>query len=238
MKLHAGTSGFSYKEWKGSFYPADMKAAGMLAFYARHFDTVEINNTFYRMPTATLLEQWGAEVGPGFSFVLKAPQRITHQKRLAGAEEDTAFFFSTAARLGEKLGPALFQMPPHLKKDMGRLRGFLRTLPAGRRVALEFRHASWLDDEVLAALREVGAALCVADTDDDPVTMIHPTADWGYLRLRQVEYDAAALAAWVARIRAQPWQEVFVFFKHEDEGTGPRFAQDFKAIWGAPAALS
>jgi uncharacterized protein YecE (DUF72 family) len=238
MRLHVGTSGFSYKEWKGSFYPEDMKPAGMLAFYARHFDTVEINNTFYRMPTATLLEQWAAEVGREFSFVLKAPQRITHQKRLAGAEEDTAFFFATAARLGERLGPALFQMPPHLKKDMGRLQGFLRTIPAGRRVALEFRHASWFDDEVAGALRGAGAALCVADTDEEPATGITATTDWGYLRLRQVEYDAAALVAWAARIKAQPWREVFVFFKHEDEGTGPRLAQQFQEHWAGPAALS
>jgi len=232
MQVHVGTSGFSYKEWKGSFYPEDIKPADMLRFYASRFDTVEINNTFYRMPNPELLGQWAEQVTGGFQFVLKAPQRITHQKRLNGVEDDVAFFFTAAARLGERLGPILFQLPPYQKKDVGRLEGLLRLVPEGRRAALEFRHASWLDDEVYALLRSRNAALCIADTDEEPLDSIRATADWGYLRLRRLEYDAAASKAWADRVRAQSWQDAFVFFKHEDEGTGPRFAAAFREQLG------
>jgi uncharacterized protein YecE (DUF72 family) len=229
MKVHVGTSGFSYKEWKGSFYPADMKPEKMLRFYAGRFETVEINNTFYRMPNAKGLAQWAGEVGEAFRFVLKAPQRITHHKRLHGIEDDLSYFFTTAATLDARLGPVLFQLPPFLKKDAPALRDLLGRIPPGRRAAVEFRHASWFDEEVLECLRSANAALCAADTDDDPLTGIVSTADWGYLRLRRGEYDAAALAAWAERVRAQTWSEAFVFFKHEDEGKGPAFAEAFKA---------
>lgn len=227
MQVHVGTSGYSYKEWKGSFYPADLKAADMLRFYAERFDTVEINNTFYRMPSGDVLGGWGDQVGPAFQFVLKAPQRITHQKRLNAVDEDVAYFFSVAQRLEGKLGPMLFQLPPYSKKDLARLDGFLRLVPPGRRVALEFRHDSWFEDDVYERLRASNAALCVADTDEEPLDSIRPTADWGYLRLRRVNYDDAALGAWADRVRAQGWGDAYVFFKHEDEGTGPRFAQQF-----------
>lgn len=228
MHVHVGTSGYSYKEWKGSFYPKDIKAADMLRFYAERFDSVEINNTFYRMPTGDVLAGWGEQVGGAFQFVLKAPQRITHQKRLNAIDEDVAYFFSVAARLGDRLGPVLFQLPPFSKKDLARLDGLLRLIPAGRRVALEFRHESWFAEDVYERLRAGNAALCIADTDEEPLDSIRATADWGYLRLRRVEYDEAALAAWAERVRGQAWNDAYVFFKHEDEGTGPRFAALFR----------
>jgi uncharacterized protein YecE (DUF72 family) len=228
MQIHVGTSGFSYKEWKGTFYPEKIKGPDMLRFYAERFDTVEINNTFYRMPQASVLEHWAQEVPPGFRFVLKAPQRITHQKRLAGVEEDVAYFFATAKSMGAVLGPVLFQLPPYMKKDLPRLDALLRLVPSGQRAALEFRHESWFDDEVYARLRAGNSALCIADTDEEPLHDIRATAGWGYLRLRRVAYDEAALGEWAARVKAQGWDEAYVFFKHEDEGTGPRFAAAFR----------
>lgn len=231
MRLIVGTSGYSYKEWKGTFYPDDLPAAKMLAFYAGHFESVEINATFYRMPQATMLAKWAGEVPDGFTFVLKAPQRITHQRKLAGAEDDVRYFFEAAEALGPKLGPVLFQLPPYFRKDVERLREFLRRLPPAQRVGFEFRHESWEDEEVYAALRERDAALCASDTDEvaDPASLLVSTASWGYLRLRRAEYSDEQLAAWRQRIDAQPWSEAYVFFKHEDEGKGPAFAKRFLA---------
>lgn len=227
MRLLVGTSGFSYKEWKGSFYPADLANAAMLSYYAARFPTVEINNTFYRMPSEGVLAQWSDQVGPGFSFVLKAPQTITHRKRLKHVDDAVDYFFRTAATLGDRLGPVLVQLPPTLKRDLPRLEAFLALPPEGARLAFEFRHASWFDDEVYAALRAHDAVLCTAHTEDGATPLV-ATAAWGYLRLRNVEYDDAELDAWAARIHAQPWREVYVFFKHEDEGTGPRLAARFR----------
>jgi uncharacterized protein YecE (DUF72 family) len=230
MRLFTGTSGFAYKEWKGSFYPQDLPASGMLRFYAERFPAVEINNTFYRIPKVTVLEQWATQVPAGFVFVLKASQAITHRARLRDVAEPTGHFFRTAAVLGDRLGPVLVQLPPNLKKDLPRLEAFLDVVPAGRRVALEFRHASWFDDDVFSALRAAGAALCVAHTDDLDTPFV-ATADWGYLRLRNVAYTDADLAAWADRIRAAPWSDAFAFFKHEDEGTGPKLAVRFEAVF-------
>ena len=231
MRVAVGTSGYSYKEWKGSFYPADLAAAKMLPYYAEHFGTVEINNTFYRMPDEKTLSRWASEVPDGFQFVLKAPQRITHQKRLAGAADDLRQFLDVAAVLGPKLGPLLFQLPPYFRKDVEKLRDLLAGTPRERRVALEVRHDSWLSDDVYETLREHDAALCIADTDDvaDPDSLVVPTASWGYLRLRRTDYSEEALGAWARRVTAQPWSEAFVFFKHEDEGKGPAFARQFLA---------
>src|SRR5262245_56057918 len=226
MRVLAGTSGFSYKEWKGSFYPEDLPAEEMLAYYSARLPAVEINNTFYRMPKPSLLEGWAAQVPAEFRFILKASQRITHRKRLKEAGDEVAYFFQTASTLGDRLGPTLIQLPPNLKKDLPRLESFLSVLPEGPRVAFEFRHASWFEDDVFAALRAKGAALCIAE-DEELATPLVATAGWGYLRLRRQDYDDAAVAAWAERVRAQTWTEAYVFFKHEDAGPGPRLAADF-----------
>jgi uncharacterized protein YecE (DUF72 family) len=226
MKVLVGTSGFAYKEWQGSFYPKDIKAKDMLRYYATQLQSVEINNTFYRMPKETLLQQWAEQVPDEFTFVLKAPQRITHMMRLKEVEEPVSVFLERAGALGPKIGPLLFQLPPSMKKDMGRLTAFLVQLPADRRVAFEVRHESWYDDEVYDALRARDVALCIADADDFQ-TPFAATAGWGYLRLRRVQYSEAALKTWCERITSQPWRDVFVFFKHEDEATGPRLARQF-----------
>lgn len=226
MRVLAGTSGFSYKEWKGSFYPEDLPADRMLAYYAERLPAVEINNTFYRMPKPALLQSWSAEVPESFRFVLKASQRITHFKRLKEAGADAAYFFGVAAVLGERLGPALFQLPPNLKKDRPRLEAFLDALPRDRRCAFEFRHASWFDEDVFELLRGKGAALCIAE-DEELATPLVATADWGYLRLRRQDYDEAGVAAWAEKVRRQSWSEAYVFFKHEDAGSGPRLAAQF-----------
>lgn len=233
MKVRVGTSGFAYKEWKGSFYPQDLKADAFLPYYASRFDTVEINNTFYRMPTTKLLGQWASQVPDGFCFVLKAPMRITHRKRLKECGEDLRFFVETANSLGARLGPALVQLPPNMKKDLGRLQDFLSLLPAGWRAAFEFRHQTWFDEDVFALLRQHDAPLVMAETDaeESPLEVpFVPTASWGYLRLRRTAYDAGALEGWAERIRGTSWDDAFVFFKHEDEGTGPRLAADFLRI--------
>lgn len=232
MQLYVGTSGYSYKEWKGTFYPSDLAAAKMLSFYAQHFSTVEINNSFYRMPDAKTMTKWASEVPDGFTFVLKAPQRITHQKKLVDCGGDVQYLFETAEAMGAKLGPVLFQLPPFQRKDTERLREFIRILPKEQPVAFEFRHESWVDDEVTSILRDRDAAMCLSDTDEvaEPDKLLVPSASWGYLRLRRSEYSDADLEAWHRRIAAQPWQRAFLFFKHEDEGKGPAFAKRFLAI--------
>jgi uncharacterized protein YecE (DUF72 family) len=224
MELYVGTSGYSYKEWKGLFYPKDLPAKGMLRYYGEHFRTVEINNSFYAMPKAAVLTAWGAEVPAGFRFVMKAPQRITHFKRLKEADEVVAYFLEVVKSLGDRVGPLLFQLPPNLKKDVPRLRDFLRLLPPAQRVAMEFRHQSWFDDETYGLLRARAAALCIAEAEDGVEVPFVSTADWGYLRLRKPDYTTAALKAQLERIREQHWKDAFVFFKHEDMGTAPRFA--------------
>ena len=230
MTLRVGTSGYSYKEWVGSFYPPKLPANQMLHFYGERFGTVEINNTFYRMPQEAVLARWAEEVPADFRFVLKAPRRITHEKKLQQVGDEVDYLRRTAAVLGEKLGPFLFQLPPFFRKDVPRLRDFLALIEASR-AALEFRHDSWLDDEVYALLRAHGAALCLAETEDGEPPMV-ATADWGYLRLRRPDYGDAELATWKKRVREQPWKEAFVFFKHEDEGKGPELAARFMELAG------
>ena len=235
MRIAVGTSGYAYKEWKGSFYPADLPADGMLHFYGSRFSTVEINNTFYRMPTEKVVVGWAADVPDGFTFVLKASQRITHRKRLKDAGDEVAYFLKTANVLGPKLGPTLFQLPPNLKKDLPRLQEFLGHLPETWRAAFEFRHASWFDDEVFAALKGHNAALVIADTDPEEgeteplVVPTVATADWGYLRLRRTEYKKADLERWAKTVTSQSWKDAFVFFKHEEAGAGPKLADAFTA---------
>jgi uncharacterized protein YecE (DUF72 family) len=227
MKLQVGTSGFSYKEWKGSFYPEDLPAKEMLRYYASRLPAVEINNTFYRLPQKSMLENWKEQVPAHFRFSLKASQRITHFKRLKDVEDETKYLLENAGALEDRLGVVLFQLPPNMKKDLPRLEAFLECLPASTRAAFEFRHQTWLEDDVLQLLSARNHALCISDTDDLPVTHIDRTADWGYLRLRRVEYSEASLKEWLERVRAQNWSDAFVFFKHEDEGTGPRLAGQF-----------
>jgi len=227
-----GTSGYSYKEWKGSFYPEKLPAKDMLRFYSERLSTVEINATFYRMPQKSMLENWKEQVPDTFRFSLKAPQHITHFKRLKETDEDTKYFFETVSILEGQLGVVLFQLPPNMKKDLPRLEAFVNTLPQQPPAAFEFRHPTWFDDDVLELLRSQNRALVVSDTDDMPTTHIDKTADWGYLRLRRVNYSEENLAEWLERIRAQGWKETFVFFKHEDEGTGPKLAAQFLKLAG------
>lgn len=232
MRLSVGTSGFSYKGWKGSFYPEDLPAKEMLRYYSGRLPAVEINNTFYRMARASVLESWVEQVDDRFRFVLKASRRITHFKRLEDVAEETDYLFSTAAALGDHLGAILFQLPPNMKKDLPRLSRFLPLVPKGFRAALEFRHDSWFDEEVFGVLRGHDVALCAAETDEKPAPETVCTASWGYVRLRRSEYEDTELAAWVRRIGAQGWREAFVFFKHEDAGAGPRLAGRLLELMG------
>lgn len=224
MQLLAGTSGYSFKEWRGQFYPEKLPANAMLSYYAERLATVEINNTFYRMPAEAMLARWASEVPAHFTFTLKAPRRITHDKRLVGAEPDASEFIRRAVTLKKKLGVLLFQLPPSMKKDLPRLKDFLALLPARPRVAFEFRHDSWQSDDVYEALRDCNVILCVADTDDGD-TPFAVTADQGYLRLRRTHYDDADLCVWLDRIAARRLKRIYVYFKHEDEALGTRFAQ-------------
>lgn len=226
VRIRAGTSGFAYKEWKGSFYPEKLKNADMLPYYAERFDAVELNNTFYRLPTLKALEQWRAQVPEDFRFTLKASRIITHIRRLREVTEPVDYLFNTTAALGAARGPILFGLPPNMKLDLERLETLLALIPDGAAAAIEFRHDSWHEDAVLDALRERGVALCIAQTDDDE-TPFHATAGWGYIRLRREAYDEAELRSWRERIERQEWSEAYVFFKHEDAGTGPRLARQF-----------
>jgi uncharacterized protein YecE (DUF72 family) len=230
-----GTSGYSFDEWKGNFYPEKLASKDMLHFYAERLETVEINNTFYRMPKAALFEGWTQQVGPDFLFVIKSPQRITHHQKLENSEENVTYLWQAAQTLGPRLGPVLFQLPPYLRKDLPRLQAFLAILPGEMRAVIEFRHRSWFDDEVFDALRARGVALCFSDVDpkseDDP-GLEQPfvsTANFGYLRLRREEYEANDMREWIDKSRAMPWHELFVFFKHEP--TAPRYALEFKGLW-------
>ena len=232
MNLYLGTSGYSYKEWKGPFYPEDLPDKQMLHFYAERFRTVEINNTFYRMPKPAVLEAWAEDVPADFKFVLKASQRITHMQRLKDAGDSVSYLLKVASVLKELLGPLLFQLPPYLKKDATRLREFLALLPRERRAALEFRHESWFDAEVFGLLREHQAALCIAEAEDGVEVPFESTADWGYLRLRRPDYGDAELKAWAERVQKQAWQDAFIFFKHEDEGKAPQMAKRFLELAG------
>ena len=232
MNLFVGTSGYSYKEWKGSFYPEKLPAKDMLAYYATRLPAVEINNTFYRLPQKTVLENWRGQVPENFRFSVKASQRITHFKRLNGVADETKYLLETAAALGERLGPVLFQLPPNMKKDLPRLEAFLQNLPAETKATWEFRHPTWLEDDVLELLSRHNQPLCISDTDDMPVNHVDKTANWGYLRLRRVNYSEENLAEWLQRVRDQNWDHAYVFFKHEDEGTGPKLAGEFLKLAG------
>jgi uncharacterized protein YecE (DUF72 family) len=238
MRVSIGTSGYGYKEWIGTFYPPGQKPKTMLAHYATKLSAVEINYTFRHTPTPSVLEGWAKQVPKDFTFVLKAPQRITHIARLKSAGAITRSFFKVARTLGPRLGAVLFQLPPNFKKNVPVLRRFLKVLEGGPPAAFEFRHPSWSEDDALEALRAHGAAWCVAESDENVVTSeleapLVSTAPWGYLRLRRTDYSDAELAAWAKRLRAQKWKRAFVFLKHEDSGKGPIFAAKLKKALGA-----
>ena len=230
MRVQVGTSGYSYKEWKGSFYPADLKADAMLSYYASKLSAVEINNTFYRMPKESMLLGWAGQVPPGFTFVLKASQKITHYGRLKDVADSVSYFLKTATVLGERLGPTLFQLPPNFKKDLPRLVDFLELLPRNWRAAFEFRHETWYDDDVYAALKAKNMALVAAEEDETPAHTV-ATADYGYLRLRKAAYTDAELASWAKQVKEQAWKDAFVFFKHEDGAVGPMLAGKFQEFF-------
>ena len=230
MELWVGTSGYSYKEWRGGFYPPKLPDEEMLRTYAGRLPAVEINNTFYRLPKADVLESWANQVSGDFRFVLKASRRITHIKRLRDAADETAYLYQAALSLGRHMGVVLFQLPPNFQKDVPRLKAFLEGLPAGRGAAFEFRHATWFDEETFDALRSAGCALCQADTQEEPIKTMVTTADWGYLRLRKEKYTKQAVAKLADQVRAQPWKDAYVFFKDEGEGAGPKYALQFLEI--------
>lgn len=227
MNLYVGTSGFSYKEWKGSFYPATIQAKDMLSYYASRFQALELNNTFYRLPQKSLVESWKAQVPDNFRFSVKASQGITHFRRLKDAAHATRLMLERISAFDDRLGVVFFRLPPDMKKDLKRLETFLKTLPADIPAAFQLEDSTWSDDDVLALLRSHNRALCVVDTDETPITHIDKTADWGYMRLRRVNYSDSELKKWITRMRAQEWKRAFVFFKHEDEGTGPKLAARF-----------
>ena len=227
QRVFVGTSGYNYPEWRGTFYPEKFSTDKMLAYYAARFPTVEINYTFYRMPNEKLLAGWSAGTPDDFSFTLKAPRRITHDSKLQRCEDLTQAFCRTAQALGTKLGVLLFQLAPTFKKDVAVLRDFLDVLPDGTRAAFEFRHPSWHDPEVFDALRERRVALCFADSEKMS-TPIEVTAGYAYLRLRDEGYQQADIERWASTVATLPdVTDVFVYFKHEEEGLGPDFAQRF-----------
>jgi len=227
MQVWVGTSGYSYKTWKGSFYPEDLPNKDMLSFYGSKLTAVEINNTFYRMPSVGVLEKWAETVPDGFRFVLKASRRITHFKRLKDVEEETEYFVRTASALADRAGVILYQLPPNFKRDDERLTDFIEQLPNPGRSAFEFRHETWFDDAVFEILGSRNAALCLAETDEgnDPPPVA--TADWVYLRLRKTAYAEPDLETWVERLGGFDSREAYVFFKHEDAGVGPALAGRF-----------
>ena len=233
MRLRVGSSGYNFPEWKGTFYPAKLPSVQMLSYYAERLDTVEINYTFYRMPNAKTVAGWDATVPAGFTFVLKAPQRITHIARLRDVDDSLRYFTETIRPLGPKLGPILVQLPPNFKQDLTRLKDFLTLFPADLRCAWEFRHASWFADDTYEVMRAANAALCIAETEAGHTPLV-ATAAFGYFRLREAGYSKKQLEKWATTIAdlGQAWTDAFVFFKHEESGQGPKLAQKFIAMAG------
>lgn len=226
MQVRVGTSGYAYKEWMGGFYPTKLPASEMLTYYGEQLRTVEINNTFYRMPKREVVRHWREQVPPWFRFVLKASGRITHKKRLKETGDELAYLVRASGELDGTCGPTLFQLPPYLRKDMDRLQQFLNDLPQRWLSAIEFRHESWHDDDVLEALRAANCAMVMAHggkIEPQP----EPTATFGYLRMRQLTYTDEELDRWEKYIREQSWTDAYVFFKHEEDGAGPEMARAF-----------
>jgi uncharacterized protein YecE (DUF72 family) len=224
MRFFVGTSGYSYKEWKDGFYPENLSDKKMLGYYAQHLSAVEINSTFRRFPTASTVESWAQQTPSTFRFVLKARQTITHFRRLQNAEEQIDDFINVASHLGARQGPLLFQLPPNFKKDMSRLEGFLNYVNRRAAIVLQLQHASWYDDEVYQCLRAHSAALCCSDDEGPACNIVIRTTNWGFVRLREERYSDDRLKEWIDKLRAQKWDEAYVFFKHEDVGAGPKLA--------------
>jgi uncharacterized protein YecE (DUF72 family) len=224
-KLLAGASGYSFKEWKGSFYPQTIKPDRMLEFYSARLPTVEINNTFYQMPKTAVLENWARSTPESFRFAIKASRRITHMSRLKAdtAADSVKYLYRNLEVLGPKRGPVLYQLPPFLKKDLPRLAEFLALLPAGHAAALEFRNESWFVDDVYDALKRAGAALCLSEREDNAPPTLVETATWGYVRLRLETYSEDDLAQWARRLTETGWREIYAYFMHEP--TAPAYAQ-------------
>jgi uncharacterized protein YecE (DUF72 family) len=233
-RLHVGTSGYNFPEWRGSFYPPKLPSSKWLEYYARQLGTVEINYTFYRTPTAKTVAGWIAATPEQFIFVLKAPQRITHFARLRNIDEPLRLFLDTIRKLNTKLGPVLFQLPPNFAKDVARLGDLLTQFPPDMRAACEFRHTSWWSDDVYELLRSTNTALCVADTEAGTTPLV-ATADFGYVRLRDEGYAEGDLVEWVERLKqlGAGWTDAFVFFKHEEKGVGPKLAAQFTSLSGS-----
>jgi uncharacterized protein YecE (DUF72 family) len=237
-RLHLGTSGFAYPEWKGVFYPADIRSDGMLRFYAERFPSVEINYTFQRNCSEKTLEKWIAETPAGFVFSLKAHRSITHTKRLSEeAAGPLSTFFTSIAPLGERTGAILFQCPPNLKADVPRLESFLAMLPDGRRYAFEFRHGTWMDDAVYSSLQGRRCAWCVADTDEADAPFVRTTPSFTYLRLRKTTYDEEALSRWAKQITEalEDGSDVYCYLKHEEEGRGVYYARALSSLLQSPS---
>lgn len=232
-RLLAGASGYSFKEWKGNFYPEKIKPEDMLSFYAERLPTVEINNTFYQMPKIAVLETWAGSTPEGFRFAIKASRRITHMARLKAesAADSVDFLYRNLATLGAKRGPVLFQLPPFLKKDLPRLTEFLQLLPDAHGAAFEFRNDSWFADDVYDALKLAGAALCLSEREDNAPPPLVETAPWGYVRLRLETYSNEDLQQWARRLEATSWREIHVYFMHEP--TAPEYARTLMSF--APA---
>jgi uncharacterized protein YecE (DUF72 family) len=230
MNIYVGTSGFAHKEWKGKFYPNDISPKDMIRFYAERLNSVEINNTFYHMPKESVLMSWAERVPQDFVFALKAPQVITHIKRLRNVFDEAEYLFRSLSVMDRKLGPILFQFPKSFRADKLALKDFLALIPDTRSCAFEFRSPTWNDVEILDLLRERGFSLCISDTDENPTNVIASTASWGYLRLRRSNYTDADLSRWVAIILTQQWEKTFVFFKHEGDATGAKMAMRFQEL--------
>ena len=234
MSLYVGTSGYSYKEWKGRFYPEQIPAKDMLSYYASRLQAVELNNTFYRRPQKSMVEGWKAQVPDNFRFTVKASQGITHFRRLKDSGDAARFMLESVSGLEDRLGAVLFRLPEDMEKNIKRLETFLKDLPPDTPAAFDFRHPTWFDDEVAALLRSHNRVLCICDREEFPVNDIVKTADWGYVRLRRVSYSEQELKEWIGRIKAQNWKNTFVFFKHEDEATGPKLAARFVELSNEP----
>jgi len=231
-RILAGASGYSFKEWKGTFYPVDIKPDAMLAYYSERLPTVEINNTFYQMPKVTVLENWAKSTPAQFRFAIKASRRITHQARIKADEaaDSVAFLYKNLGALGDKRGPVLFQLPPFQKKDLARLEEFLKLLPEEHRAAFEFRNDSWFADDVYDALKRAGAALCLSEREDNAPPPLVETAPWGYVRLRLENYSDADLKQWAERLGSTGWRDIHVYFMHEP--TAPGYARTLMGFAG------